>query len=144
MRGRRGIRTRPRMQSSSKRPFRLYAKRYRPWRTLSGADAFQVHRFRSLRGSILRHITRPALERAALVQFIHVAGNSVGLVPQVILDCLRELGMRKPVCRTRGDRQEAARQFVLATGAAFKSLDAVRNAELDGLVVAGFKMQSGM
>ncbi len=81
-------------------------------------------------------------EGAASAQFFQVLADAPIFALQKALYCSSEFGLRQPV-RTAGlDRQQCARHFVFALGAAFEALVALRYAPLQRLVVAGFKVQA--
>lgn len=88
--------------------------------------------------------TSPLLERASFLELVHILRDHIALALQIILDRARKLRMRQPVRGARDHRQKTARQLVLAPRAALESLDVVRDAELDRLVVASLEMQAGV
>src|SRR5512144_1370892 len=83
-----------------------------------------------------------SLKRASLIQLVDIFRYGRSLAHQIMFHCLRKLRMRKPMGGARSNGQKAARQFMFAARTAFKRLDLVRDAVLDGLVVASLEMQS--
>src|SRR5688572_3117882 len=74
-------------------------------------------------------------------QLIDVTGNPRAFPLEEVLDRARELGVRKPVRRRCLNRQKTAPELVLALRPAFEHLQALRDGELDRLVIAALEVQ---
>ena len=78
----------------------------------------------------------------SLLQRLQVFANAFALTFQKALDRIGKGGVCQPVGAVGLHRQQGPGHFVLALGAALKALHTMLNAPLQGLVVAGFKVQA--
>ena len=81
-------------------------------------------------------------QRAARLQMLQVLRNAGAFALQKAIHRVGEGRMCQPVCAVGGHWEQGAGHFVFALGAAFKTLYPVRDAPLQGLVVAGLKVQA--
>ena len=76
------------------------------------------------------------------MQMLQVLRNAGAFALQKAVYRVGEGRVCQPVCAVGGHWEQGAGHFVFTLGTAFKTLYAVCDAPLQGLVVAGFKVQA--